>query len=336
MSYNRSTDKRKTLSGWPTLFLTLMVCLLCWAVGFFQTSVVPLERQSAVIPLWNLLAGLLRNPVVSCSLSLIFFTFSAFIIQRISDNEVLIRERTRLPFLLFMLLVSTNGQLFSFSEISIVLLCLVGVIYELFISYHLPDATGRFFNAGFFIGLAGLLIPQVLWFIPLLWIGMYRFRSLNVKGFSASLTGILIVYWFVLGWCVWAHDFSPFVTTYTALTDFTVFPLTSLFRYYQIGFLGIILMLLMAFFYIQIDALNNSVRVRQMLFYLFYVSVWALFLVFLYGNRMDSFLAILFLFSSVLIAYTLEMLRFRIRFALYYAVLALWTVSFLIRIWSIS
>jgi len=258
--YYRSTDKKKTVSNRRTLWLTMAVCILCWSVGFFSAPDNPAGHGSAVIPLWDTVAGLFNNRLLSYLPSLLLFTVGAFIMQRISDSELLIGERTRLPFMIFMLLISTNGNLFSFSEIAVVLLCLVGVMYELFVSYHVPEATGRFYNAGFFIGVAGLLLPPVLWFIPLLWIGMYRFRSLDIKSFAASLTGIMMVYWFVMGWCVWKHDFSIFARLYAALTDFNIFPFASLFRYYQIGFLGVILILLMSFFHVQMDAMNNRVR----------------------------------------------------------------------------
>ena len=336
MNYYRSPDRKKTVSNRLTMLLTITVCLICWVVSFFYVSGLPFVRKSAVIPFWDSISVLLPYRLMSYLLNLLVFAFSAFVMQRISDIELLIRERTRLPFMIFMLLISTNGGLFSFNAISVVLLCLVGVIYALFMSYHVPEAVGRFYNAGFFIGVAGLLLPQVLWFIPLLWIGMYRFRSLDFKSFGASLIGILIVYWFVLGWCIWKHDFSIFAMIYTALIDFNFFSVTDLLHSYQLGFLSLIILLFIAFFHVHMDALNHSVRVRQMLSFLIYMSVCALILVLLYGNDIDSFLAILYLLSAVLVAYTIENSRLRMRFVLYYTALALWTVSFFIRIWSSS
>ncbi|HCC52247.1 MAG TPA: hypothetical protein DEQ30_09470, partial [Porphyromonadaceae bacterium] len=78
--------------------------------------------------------------------------------------------------MLFLLLMSTNAGLIPVKEVSIVLLCLVFAIYELFYSYQSPELTGKFFNIGVLVGIAGLFMPQIVWLMPLFWIGMYQFR----------------------------------------------------------------------------------------------------------------------------------------------------------------
>ncbi len=335
MRYYRSTDKRiKTLSDWPSMLVTFAVCLLCWSTGYIYSIGFPLMVDSAIFSFWGVLCQLLNHKIIVYVIGLLLLVLTAFIIQRISDIEMLIRDRTRLPFMLFVLLMSTNAGLFPFREVSVVLLCLVFMIYELFNSYQLPEATGKFFNAGALIGIAGLFMPQVLWFVPLLWIGMYQFRSLSFRSFMASLIGLLIVYWFVLAWGVWKHDFSMFASLYSSLSDFGFFSIVTSFQYYQIGVIGVVLLLILALFHIKIDAFSNSVRVRQMLFYLLNLSVWSLVLIFLYGKIVDSLLAILYLFGSVLIAYFLESMRNRLRFILYYSVLVLSVASFIMRVWS--
>ena len=333
MGYYRSTDKKiKTLSGWPSMLLTFTVCLFCWITGYLYSVGFPLIKDSAVLPLWECLCKLLNNNILAYSVGFLLMILPAFVMQRISDIEMLIRERTRLPFMLMVLLVSTNAELLPIKEVSVVLFCLVFVIYELFNSYQLPEATGRLFNAGLLIGFAGLFMPQALWFAPLLWIGMYQFRSLSYKSFFASLIGVLIVYWFVLAWCVWESDFAMFASLYSSLASFNVFSILTLLMPYQIGFAGVILLLVIASFYIKVDAFNNSVRVRRMLSFLLKMSVWALALILLYGNDMDSFMAILYLPVSVVIAYFLESIRYR--FVLYYSALALLFASYIIRVWN--
>ncbi|MDR2915504.1 MAG: DUF6427 family protein [Tannerella sp.] len=316
------------------MLITFTVCLLCWSTGYIYSIGFPLTVDSAVFSFWEALCKLLNHRFFIYIIGLLLLTLTAFVMQRISDIEMLIRERTRLPFMLFMLLISTNAGLLPFREVSVVLLCLVFMIYELFNSYQSPEATGKLFNAGVLVGTAGLFMPQVLWFVPLLWIGMYQFRSLSFRSFMASLIGLLIIYWFVLAWCVWKHDFSMFVSLFSSLMDFELFSIAISFQYYQIGFIGIVLLLIMALFHIKIDAFNNSVRVRQMLFFLLNMSVWSLILIFLYGNSADSFSAILYLPGSVLIAYFLESMHNRFRFILYYSVLVLCVVSFVMRVWN--
>jgi len=332
--YSFSTNRRrKTLSDWPSVVLIIAVCVLCWAIGYIHSVGFPIIENSAVIPLWGGFCKILSNRAIAYILGLLLFLLSAFVIQRINDIEMIIRERTRLPFMLFILFVSTNAGLLPFKEITFALICIVFVIYELFNSYQLPEAAGKLFNAGVFIGIAGLFVPQVLLFLPLLWIGMYQFRSLKYKSFMASLIGVLIIYWFVLAWCVWKHDFSMFTSLYSSLASLNVFSISAFFRIYLIGFAGVLLLLVMAFFHIKMNAFNNSVRIRQMLSFLLNMSVWSIVMLLLYGNDADSLMAILYIPVSVLIASFLEDVRYRIRLVLYYFVISVLLFSFVIRVW---
>jgi len=330
----RSTDRKiKTLLGLPSVLLTFSVCLLCWISGYIYSVGFPITDDNSILPLWGMLCNILSNKIVVYVAGLLLLILSAFVMQRISDIEMLIRERTRLPFMLIVILVSTNAGLIPVKEVSVVMICLVFVIHELFRSYQLPEAAGSFFNAGLLIGIASMFMPQVLWFIPLLWTGMYQFRSLSYKSFMASLVGVLIIYWFLLAWCVWKHDFSMFSSLFSSLAEIELFS-NYILQYYQIGFAGVVLLFILASFHIKMDAFNNSVRVRQMLSFLLNMSVWSLALLFLYGNDTDLFMAILYFPVSVLIAYFFENIRYRIRFVLYYSALILWVFSFIMRVWN--
>jgi hypothetical protein len=292
----------------------------------------PPERSEPATPLWTSGAWLYGNKLIACLSCLFIATVVAFVIQRISDVEALIRRHTRLPFMLFLLLISANAGLLSLKEVAIALLCLVFAIHDLFRTYQSSEATGRLFNTGVLTATAGLFTPPVLWFIPLLWLGMYRFRSLNFRNFMASVIGVCIVYWIVTAWCLWKHDFSMMTSIYHRLTDIKVLS-TEVFQYYRTGSIVVILILVAVFFHIRIDLSGNSVRVRQMLSFLIDMSVWSFVLLLLYGNDTDSFLALLYLPSSVLITYFLENAGRVFRFVLFYFMLAVWFASFLLRLW---
>ena len=333
--YNFSTNKRgKELSDWPTMAITLFACLLCWVIGYVYSVGFPLADGNTILPVWEHFCNALSSITVAYIVGLFLFMLIAYIIQRISDIEMFIHHRTRLPFMIFILLISTNAGLLPVGGTTIVLLCSIFMIYELFNSYQQPEATGALFNAGVFVGVASLFTPQILLIAPLLWVGMYQFRSFSPKSFIASLIGILIIYWFVLAWCIWQHDFSMFALLYSSITDFDFFDINL--KYHQIGIVCTILLFVLAFVYIRVNAFNNSVRVRQMLSFLFNISIWPLFLILLYGKSSDTFLAMSYLPSSVLIAYLFESIERRLRFILYYSMLALWVGFYMLRVWNFS
>jgi hypothetical protein len=315
------------------MLLTFTVCLLCWVLCYVCSTGFPIEKNPAAMPLWALAGKLFNFKPGACFAGLLVMALVAYVMQRISDIEILIRERTRLPFLLLMLLMSTNAGLLPIKEVSIVLLCLVFAVYELFRSYQSPELTGRFFNIGALVGVAGLFMPQAVWFMPLFWTGMYQFRALNIRSFTASFIGLLIIYWFVLAWCVWKHDYIMFSTLYDEFAGFK-FLSVEIFSFHQTGSIVLLLVLTMAFVHVKMDTFSNSVRVRQMLAFLSNMAIWSFGLILLYGKDSDPFPAVIYLPSSILIAYFLENIRRVFRFVLYYFMLLTWLASFLLRLWS--
>lgn len=89
--------------------------------------------------------------------------------------------------------------------------------YQLFTTYHDPEAREKAYSAALLIGIGSLLWVHLLWFLPLFWLGMYNFRSLTSRTFIASLLGVATVYWFLLGWCVWQRDFTLFNVPFSTL-----------------------------------------------------------------------------------------------------------------------
>ena len=334
MRHYLNTHKRiKTLSDSPYVILTLAVCLSCWITGYIYSIGFPLEENRVVLPLWGVLCNLLNYKPVAYITGFLVIVLCAFVIQRMSDREVLISERTRLPFMLFILLVSTDPELLSLRAITVVLLCIVFMVFELFNSYQSPESTGKLFNAGVLLGSAVLLMPQIFLLVPVLWFGIYKFRCLNMKSFAASVTGILIIYWFVIAWCVFINDFSIFTSLYLSITGFDIISLSS-FQPYHVGLVAVVILLIMAYVYIKSDALSNSVRVRMMLSFLLNMAVWLVILILLYSNETDLFFAVLCIPVSILVAYFFENIRYRFRFGLYYFMLVLWCVSFIMRLWN--
>jgi hypothetical protein len=331
MKRYRSTDKRmKSLSDWPSMLLTFTVCLLCWGMCYRYSVGFPLERDPGTIPLWILVGRLFNHQTGACLAGMFIILLVAYLMQRISDIKMLIRERTRLPFMLFLLFISTNAGLLPVREVAFALLCLVFAIHELFYAYQSPELKGKFFNIGVLVGVAGLFMPQIVWFIPLFWIGMYQIRSLNFMSFMASIAGLFVICWFVLAWCVWKHDFLIFLSLYNGLTDFKLLPVDI---YDPAKSIVVLIVLVMAFFHTKMDAFNNSVRVRQMLSFLLNMIIWTFILILLYGKDTDSFLAVIYLPSSVVMAYFLENIRRTFRFVLYYFMLLACLASFLICVW---
>ena len=209
--------RRYTIATPMTHLYMLCACIFCWIVGYVDSVGYPVYGEVTAPPLWNALCLVLPGKLFTYLIGFLLMAGGAFLVHRVNYALMLIREKTLLPFLFYALLTSTNPDFFPLKSTSVGVFCLILALYQLFTSYHDPDATDKAYNASLIISIGSLLWIHILWFLPLFWLGMYNFRTLNIRTFVASLFGILTVYWFVFGWCVWEWDFTAFTIPFTSL-----------------------------------------------------------------------------------------------------------------------
>lgn len=68
----------------------------------------------------------------------------------------------------------------------------------LFRSYESPYAAIPIFHTFLCIGISSFLLPQTLYFIPLIYFYMMGLRAFTLRTFFAGLTGIFTPYWIML------------------------------------------------------------------------------------------------------------------------------------------
>lgn len=217
MNNTYSYSRRHTISGPATFACTLMACVACWIVSYLNSVGYPVYGEVTAPPLWNAHCQVLPGKAFTYAIGMLLMFGGAFLLHRANYVLVLIREKTLLPFLFYVLFISTNPDFLPLKSTSVGVFCLILAIYQLFTSYHDPGAKSKAYNASLLIGIGSLLWVHILWFIPLFWIGMYNFRSLSIRTFLASLLGVGTVYWFLLGWCIWFRDFTPFTIPFATL-----------------------------------------------------------------------------------------------------------------------
>lgn len=230
----------------------------------------------------------------------------AFLVHRVNYALMLIREKTLLPFLFYALLTSTNPDFFPLKSTSVGVFCLILALYQLFTSYHDPDATDKAYNASLIISIGSLLWIHILWFLPLFWLGMYNFRTLNIRTFVASLFGILTVYWFVFGWCVREWDFTAFTIPFTSLFKIRFLAVleTGIIDWIQIVLVAGLTII--ASLNIVTHEYEDNLRTRQFLSFLIVMAIWSFGLFFIYEQSSEEFLEMACVPASILIAHFLR------------------------------
>ena len=302
VAYNKYS-RRFDFSAPPTFVPVLLACIACWVVSYLYSVGYPVYGEVSATPLWNTICQTLPGKEFTYIIGMALMFGGAFLLHRANYVLVLIREKTMLPFLFYVLFISTNPDFFPLKSTSVGVFCLILAIYQLFTTYHDPEAREKAYSAALLIGIGSLLWVHLLWFLPLFWLGMYNFRSLTSRTFIASLLGVATVYWFLLGWCVWQRDFIALLTVVASLN-------------------------------IVMHDTEDSLRSRQFLSFLIAMSVWAFSLYFLYDQVSEEFLETACVPASILIAHFFTVTRGKIVFWSFFTTVAVLVATLFIRIWN--
>ena len=188
VAYNKYS-RRFDFSAPPTFVPVLLACIACWVVSYLYSVGYPVYGEVSATPLWNTICQTLPGKEFTYIIGMALMFGGAFLLHRANYVLVLIREKTMLPFLFYVLFISTNPDFFPLKSTSVGVFCLILAIYQLFTTYHDPEAREKAYSAALLIGIGSLLWVHLLWFLPLFWLGMYNFRSLTSRTFIASLLG---------------------------------------------------------------------------------------------------------------------------------------------------
>ena len=329
------SKKVLNVSGLPNMIFTFLICVACWYIGYTNKLGFPVQRNSDTSLFWDYICTWLNDINFTFLVGFLLLLLGAALLQRFNFRFVIIRGKTTLPFLLFLLLNSINPDFYPVRPISLAIFPLFFALFELFSAYQNPAATGRMFNMMFYLVAGSLIWPYLLWFIPVIGIGMYQFRILNVRTFSATLLGFFTVCWFVLGWCIWKHDFSIFTNFFHCLTAIQLFFFS---KSWLIGWLMpfcVFFMMIVLLIYIIVQESENTIRTRHFLSFLFLFSMVAFMLSLLYASNATDFVCVFYLPVSIMMSYFLSDKKKITPFLIYYLLIAILVILLIVRLWNI-
>ena len=133
---------------------------------------------------------------------------------------ILLRERSRMVSTTFFASLTAVPLLHSVRWESLLPLALLVMYAFLFASYQKRRPEGYLFHAFFLLGIGSLVLPQLLWLLPLLlFCSLIQLRSLTLGSLSATLMGLLLSIGILLLKSLWFWDFTSFLTTLKTMGD---------------------------------------------------------------------------------------------------------------------
>ena len=148
---------------------------------------------------------------------------TTYVWMETNARQQLLRERSRMVSTCFFVALTAVPLLHEFRLASLLPLALQLSYACLFAAYQERRPEGKMFHAFLLLGLAALLLPQVLWLVPLLLFSCaLHLRSLTLGSLGATLMALLLP---LAGYSLWALVKWDF-TLLTAFLENTRYALT--------------------------------------------------------------------------------------------------------------
>lgn len=240
---------------------------------------------------------------------LVCFAAATYLMIELSNNNSLLRVRSRMVSACFLALSCATCFLFYSLSAGIVQLCLVAATIILFHTYQDSQSPGWTFYSFLCLGLASLVFVQVLYLVPVVWLLMItQLQSMSWRSWIASLLGLATPYWFLAAYFLYQQDLT-FVAGHFARLVEVPFP----FDYATLGvsqissFFFTLLFSLIGVFHLWVRGFEDKIRTRQLYGYFTGMSfVLALFLI-LQPQHFDVLMRMLIVTTSPLIAHVLTL-----------------------------
>jgi len=133
----------------------------------------------------------LPNTLLSNIISAGFTLLNAFLLAQLNNRFTIIRTRTFLPILIFMLLMSTWNETHLVNGSHFALTLFIFSLFFFLNMYRDTKAVEQAFMGSFLICAGSLIITPLIYLIPVCWLGFMLVQSFSLRTLLASLFGAL-------------------------------------------------------------------------------------------------------------------------------------------------
>ena len=172
----------------PLAVLLILSSVGLWVASDFGARLAAAHSsQSTVVD--NMLSFLSPSALLSSFISLGLTLLNVFLLSQVNNRFTIIRSRTFLPTLIFLLLMSSMSETHLSNGSNLALTIVILSLFYLFRMARDRNASEQAFMGSFLISLGSIIIQPLIFIIPVCWIGFMMFQSFSLRTFLASIFG---------------------------------------------------------------------------------------------------------------------------------------------------
>lgn len=185
---------------------------MLWLGPLLNASKIGLLSDQIKLPLYDTLFGYLQ----SIEFAQKFFAFVlvlaiAFLLVRLNTRFIIINNRTYLPAIIYILLVSGIPDIQKLNPALITTFLILIIIEQILDSYRFESLFYGFFTAAFFLGVGCLIYPFFAFYLITLWAGIILLRKFNWREWMFTILGFITPILFAFSYYYILEDKPAFV-----------------------------------------------------------------------------------------------------------------------------
>lgn len=263
--YKKYIAESKNIVYISTVIALVLRCGVLFSFEDFG-SLQPAYSDSFV---WSLIAPYFSNIYFSFACSFVSIIGLAAFGTYINNKYNIIRRRTSLPFVFIIFLCSCFPPFTFFSPLYFgifFILLTVNILYE---AYQKQEVAYYAFQIGFMLALGCLFTPDLIFYLPLYWIGFSVMRSFNIKVILASLLGVFMVGWPLACFLIfWQNQLSStFVIWYNNWQTFNIQDLLTIDISDYVIFAISVIIIISIMIYNSVNSFKDKIQARAYLIF---------------------------------------------------------------------
>lgn len=296
----RNRFQQRIVTGRFTLPVAIVLSTLIW-IAVFTTK--PGIVSSDTYFFRQMLFNLLPANFVGELINYLLYGITGYMLIELNNAYSVIRMRTSFQCTVYVFLVGACSFLFPLQQGSISNLCLIISVYFLFRTYQKQQPVGHFFHSFLFIGLGSILFPQLLFYVPLLLIGAYNFKSLTARTFFAGIFGLSLPYWFLLGHAFFYDRMELFYAPFVELSTFLPIGYSGLQLCQLLSGAFVTVLFIISSIHSLVTSYQDKIKTRSYLNFFILITMGTILFCFLQPQFTNTLFPILLTGSSLLIGH---------------------------------
>ena len=180
------------------IIATLFFVAITGFIMFDDTIDHTIDFYNGIVKGWSI--SHINNNIIGILLNNSIVLLTAILISHIAVHFRLIKEKTLLPllfFLLFQLLTPTKvNQYEQANLISFIAILTVAILYSCYQEKH---ATEKGFIIATILSITSFIDAHILYLLPIIVVGIIQMQATSLRTFAAMIVGLIVPYWIIWG-----------------------------------------------------------------------------------------------------------------------------------------